>query len=238
MCAKPDNNTSPSKEPSATCKKPKRPRNQGRLYTFLHFLLALPFRLVFCVKRRGLEHVPREGGYLLCANHIAMADVIVIAASLPRQVHFLAKSELFRVPLVAPLITALGAVSLDRSGRDVDAIKKSVQTVQAGKLLAMFPQGTRRPEQNPADTPLRGGAGMITCRAQSPVLPVCLKIKRQKYALFRRVEVIFGAPIPYEAFAFERGSSAEYMTATKQIFAAICALGGYTPTPSEPPATP
>ncbi len=205
-----------------------------RFYMRAHRVLAGFFRFLLCVRPVGQENVPQEGGYLLCANHVAFCDVISIAAVLPRQVRYLAKAELFSVPLLSRLITALGACRLERKGGDIAAIKKTIVLARGGELVAIFPQGHRYGGQNPADTPIKNGAGMIALRANCPVIPVCLKMKKQRYAPFRRVQVIFGKPIPVCELT-EQGltGSPAYRMAGERIFAEICALGGFQKTKTE-----
>jgi 1-acyl-sn-glycerol-3-phosphate acyltransferase len=203
-----------------------------RFYMRAHRVLAGFFRFLLCVKSEGQENVPAEGGYLLCVNHVAFCDVISVAAVLPRQVRYLAKAELFRIPVLGRLIRALGACSLDRGGGDVAAIKKTIALASGGELVAIFPQGHRYGGKNPADTPIKSGAGMIALRAGCPVIPVCLKMKKQRYAPFRRVRVIFGKPIPPSDLVLEGQSGSEaYRAVSEKIFAEICALGGFAPTP-------
>lgn len=188
------------------------------------------FRFVMRLHPIGKENVPAAGGHILCINHVAAVDVISVAAVCPRQLRFLAKKELFRVPLLGWLIRRLGACPLDRGGSDVAAIKKTVSLASSGELVGIFPQGHRYPGKNPADTPIKNGAGMIAFRSGCDVIPVCLRMKKQKYALFRRVEVIFGKPITHaELFPYGEGNSEAYAAASRRIFDEICRLGGFTP---------
>ncbi len=206
----------------------KKKKTKSSFYTRLHFLVAGLIRFLLRVKPVGAENV-QNGGAVLCSNHISFADVIVIAVSLPRNIRmrFLAKAELFKIPLLAPLIRALGAYSLDRSGSDVGTIKKSIEIAQSGEIVVAFPQGHRYAGQNPADTPIKNGVGMIAYRAEVPMIPVCVKVKGAKYGIFRRVNVIFGQPIPYSELGFQNGGSDEYRNATEKVFSKICELGGY-----------
>ena len=201
-----------------------------RFYMRAHRVLAGMFRFLLCLRPVGQKNVPAEGGYLLCVNHVAFCDVLAVAAVLPRQVRYLAKAELFGIPLLGRLITALGACRLDRGGGDVAAIKKTISLAAGGELVAIFPQGHRYGGKNPADTPIKNGAGMIALRAGCPVIPVCIRMKKQRYALFRRVEVIFGEPIPAADLTDDAMSGKEaYRAASEKIFSEICALGGFVP---------
>ena len=196
-------------------------------YMFLHSLLAPFLRFLFKVEVVGAEKLPQVGGYLLCSNHIAKRDVVLIGACSERPINFIAKKELFGIPVLSSLISALGAIRIDRGGNDISAIRKSIELIKSGQVVAIFPQGHRYPKINPASTPLRNGAGLISYRAKCPVIPVCIKTDKIKYALFRKVEIIFGDPIPYEELGFTEEGSQDYMHATELIFGKVCELGGY-----------
>ncbi len=203
-----------------------------KFYRRAHKLLTGFLRFVMRLKPQGVEeNLPPEGGCLICANHIAAVDFISVAAVCRRRVRFLAKIELFRIPIVGWLMSRLGAFSVDRGGSDVAAIRKMLALVEEGEAVALFPQGHRFKGKNPADTPIKDGAGMVAVRARVPVIPVCIKVKKQKYALFRRVEVIYGTPISPEELVDPTLTGREaYRAASQRIFDRICALGGYVPT--------
>ncbi len=188
------------------------------------------FLLALRIKSTGAENLPKYNGCIVCANHVSLFDVFSISASLPkeRRLRYMAKAELFKIPLLRSIISALGAFKVDRGGSDVGAIKKSVSLLKEGEVIGIFPQGTRCKGKNPANTAIKHGAGMIAYYSKAPVLPVAIRTKKQKYALFRQVEVIFGTPITYEELGFSLGGSKEYKAATEKIFAEICRLGGFS----------
>lgn len=185
-------------------------------------------RFFFRVHVSGLENIP-AGGCIVCANHTGYPDALVLAAAFPRQLHFLAKEELFHVPLLAPFARAMGAVSVTRDSADVGAIKKAVSLTQDGDMVAIFPQGHRFRGKNPAETPIKYGIGMMAYRSGAPVLPVCLKMKKQRYCLFRRVDVIIGVPISYADICGCESGREGYEHAANVFFANTCRLGGYIP---------
>lgn len=206
-------------------KKYKRKRFNG--YMITRFFVAPFLRFIFNVRIRGKENIPSEGGFVLCANHIAIRDVLIIGASCPRQVRFIAKKELFSIPILSSIIRGLGAIRLDRKGSDIAALKKSAELVKSGELVAIFPQGHRYPGVEPVTTPTKNGAALITYRAEADVIPVCIKTKKHKYGFFRKVEIIFGKPIDYSRLGFNNGGSEEYQTVTSKIFDRIAELGGF-----------
>ena len=198
-----------------------------RFYYFLRFLLAAPIRFFQRVKPVGLENIDKNKNYIVCANHIAKRDVVLISASYPTQLRFLAKKELFKIPLLSSLITKLGAIKLDRGGSDVTAIKTAVKLAESGETVAIFPQGHRYPKENPATTPRKNGAALIAYHSGCDVLPVCIKTKKIKYTPFCKKEIIFGKPIKNSELGFLNGGSEEYRLATDKIFNEIIKLGGY-----------
>lgn len=203
----------------------KKDRRSG-FYKVVYFLLNRLFRLIFRIKVVGRENEPKDGGFLICCNHISALDVILIAVALKKhQPCFMGKKELFRIPLLSGLIRALGAYPVDRSGSDVGAVKNSIRLLKNGYCVALFPQGTRQPNKNPRDTKVRNGAAMIAMHADATVLP--MSIYREGYSprMLRRTVVSIGKPIPFSAFAYDPKASGEYARISEEIFDRICELG-------------
>ncbi len=205
----------------------KKTKKRKPFYMWMHMIIAFPIRIFNRIKVYGAENIPADGGYIVCANHIAAKDVFLIGASCPRQICFLAKAELFSVPVVRTFLKMMGAVKLDRTGGDVAAIRKSIELLNDGRLVAIFPQGHRNPGVNPQDTVIKSGTGLIAYRSGADILPVFLQAKNNKYRLFRRINVIFGKPIKNSELGISCGRHAEYEAATRKIFGEIIALGGY-----------
>ena len=214
----------------------KKTKDTTPLYSALKVIVTPIYRLLFNVHVKGKENVPKTGGILLCPNHIGAIDVISIGVVCPRQLTFIAKKELFSIPVLGWLIKALGAVKIDRGGSDVGAIKTAVSTIQDGKTVSIFPQGHRFPGVNPATTPIRHGAGLIAYYAKCDVVPVCIQLKKGKYSLFRRTDIIYGKPIKYSELGFSEGRRDEYARATELIYNSIVSLGDFASLPDYDPA--
>nr|MBE6544764.1 (d)CMP kinase [Oscillospiraceae bacterium] len=214
----------------------KKTKDTTPLYSFLKVIVSPVYRLIFNVHVKGKENIPKNGGVLLCPNHIGAIDVISIGTVCPRQITCIAKKELFSVPVLGRLVKALGAVKIDRGGADVGAIKAAVSAIESGKTVVIFPQGHRFPEVDPATTPIRHGAGLIAYHAKSDVIPVCINIKKGKYSLFRRTDIIYGRPIKYEELGFKEGGREEYAKATEMIFSETVKLGDFSSLPAYDPA--
>ena len=209
----------------------------SRFYRIIYAIFVHPVRALFRIRVTNPERMPPSGGCIICANHTSMLDVMILSAGLHRQIRYMAKKELFSVPIVRHLVTALGAYPVDRGGADVASIKRTIAFLENGELVGIFPQGTRRPGVNPAETPVKSGVGMIEWHSRATVVPAYIRTKGNRVRMFQKTELILGEPIPFDAFGFEGGGSAQYKRATERVFHDICALGGYErpvlPSPGE-----
>lgn len=188
--------------------------------------IASPFIKFFCrLKIHGKENLPADGGYMICSNHIAIRDVFLIGVGCNKPVKFIAKKELFSIPVLRSVIKSLGAIPIDRGGSDVGAIKSAITSIKHGNAVAIFPQGHRNPGVAPEETEVRNGAGMIAYRSGCNVVPVCISAKDHRYRIFRLVNIIFGKPITNSELGFVNGGNEEYKAATERIFAEIISLG-------------
>lgn len=212
----------------------KKVKKQKRSYRFFYYTLGWIIRFFHRIKVTGRENIPRSGGGILCANHIAILDIFSIGASVPRPINFLAKRELFKIPILSSLIRSAGAIPLERKKTDLGAIRRSTELAANGNLVAIFPQGHRQPGKNPADTEYKSGAALVAYRSGVPIIPICIKMKRQKYRIFRRTEIIIGKPLSQEELGFVNGGSAEYREAAAKVFNEICRLGNFERTLPDP----
>ena len=204
----------------------KQKREGSRFFKVIYTLLSGIVGFVFRIKIVNPEKEPKDGGFVVCANHIAATDPIVISYAFRlHQVCFMAKKELFKIPLLSSLIRGLGAFPIDRSGNDVGAIKHAVSIVEGGKCLGVFPQGHRYPETDPRTTKTKNGAALIATRAGAPIVPVYIWCKNKRSKLFRRTYVVIGDIIPFEELEYDREAVGEYSRVTDIIFDKICTIG-------------
>lgn len=195
------------------------------LYKFLYACLAWVFRLIYRVHSHGEDVIPGEGACIIAPNHTSALDCIIIAVSAPRQVYFMSKAELFKIPIFAGLIRALGAFPVKRKEGDVGAVKKSIALLKDGNALCMFPQGTRCPyvELESTRDKLKWGVGLISEKSGSDIIPVYIQTKLNKLKLFRRTDVYYGAPVSPSEFAGFEGRD-RHAQASALVFDRICLL--------------
>ena len=213
---------------SKTAKTRKIPKPKSGLYKVVKFLLTYPLRFLCNMRVRGTENEPTtdQGAYLVIANHRTWADPIYLCCVLKHgQPHFMAKKELFKIPLLNLLIRALGAYPVNRSGADVGAIKHTIEMLKAGVCVGMFPQGHRYNKVDPRKTPVKTGAAMIALKAGVPVLPVFIKVKNNKHFFLCRKEVIVGKPISIEEMNYDPEAPGEYQRVADYLFERVCELG-------------
>jgi 1-acyl-sn-glycerol-3-phosphate acyltransferase len=144
------------------------------LYTLIAVLSWPVLKTLFRLRASGLEHVPREGGFVLAANHWSNFDPWPLGLPLfPRRfLRFMAKSELFWFPLGA-IITAAGAFRVRRGERDEEAIETAVVLCREGHVVVMFPEGTRRRKglRKKYEARWHSGAARIALEAGVPLVP-------------------------------------------------------------------
>ena len=194
------------------------------LYSGLYALLHNAVRGLYRIKITGAENEPKTGPCIVCANHLSGSDVVIISASLTRQVRYMAKKELFKIPLLGQLIKVLGAYPIDRSGADISAIKKTIKLLNDGEMVGIFPQGTRYKGKEPTLENLKNGIAMIEYRAKATILPVYIKTKDNTVKFFKKTELIVGKPISFEELNFTECKTEEYKRVTEYIFGKIIEL--------------
>ena len=157
-------------------------------YNFVRSVMRPIYGVLFPARTSGAEHIPEHGAFIICANHVSNRDPFYLAVHAPqRQVHFMAKAELFRFKPLGALLKGLDAFPVDRGHNDLNAVRMAMKVLADGHGLGIFPQGTRSRDNSP--TPMLGGASMIALRAGVPVIPAYIG---GPFRLFRRTPMRFG----------------------------------------------
>ena len=192
-------------------------------YSVAHKCLGGLFRFVYRMKITGKENEPAEGPVLVCANHLSNHDVVVLGAALNRPVRYFAKAELFKVPVVAQLVKALGAFPVERGNASSAsaAIKNTLHLLENDEMVGIYPQGARYIGIDPRTTDVKGGVGMIAHHSHATVLPVLIRTKTWKIKFFRRTWVTIGKPIPFEELGMTGARGADFLKASELIFSKI-----------------
>lgn len=198
------------------------------LYAILKPLAVIVMRLLFRVEGRGVHHVPRTGPALLVANHSSLLDPPLIGGLTPRPVAFLAKAELFRIPLFGRLLRGLNAHPVRREGGDPAALRLALRILEKGGTLLVFPEGTRGVEGTLR--PGKPGAGMLAAMSRAPVVPVYVRGSGRawprgvRWPRPAKVTVTFGPPIQFGTEAGATQKKDSYEAASQAMMAAIARL--------------
>ncbi len=191
-------------------------------YNFVTWLLGGVFKLLFRVKVVGKENEKFDGPAIYCANHMSNWDAVILAVSTKRPITFVAKKELFDVPVLRGLLKALGAQPIDRGASDLMAMRTILSILKSGGSIFMFPQGTRYPGVSPENTEVKNGISMITKHTKATVLPISIYTKNYTVKLFRKVYVVIGEPMSYDSLNIADSSREEYERVAADVFARVC----------------
>ncbi|WP_337287869.1 lysophospholipid acyltransferase family protein [Candidatus Methylomirabilis sp.] len=184
-------------------------------------------KVAFRLHIEGEEFIPRTGPTILAANHVSFIDPIIIMISVRRPVRFMAKKELFRFPVFGWLLRQFGTFPIDRTRINLQAFKQATSLLEAGEVVAMFPEGTRGDgiELRPA----KPGIGLIAARTGAPVVPVLhqgtgkVLPRGTWFPRPHRIVIKFGTPLRFaEGQVGKRQDQAELFSQT--IMEKIAAL--------------
>lgn len=196
-----------------------------KIFKWVSYVLS---RLFYRIRCDGSDKLPEDGPVIICANHKSYWDPIFVAAVFKRPVFFMAKKELFRVPFLKQLVTALHAFPVNRHNPDRTAINRSLEILRNGRVLGLFPEGTRYRKEDGLGKPYNGVA-LIAFHSNAPVLPVAIfgssRIMPQKavFPHFPRITMAVGEPLCLHESQFSAEKDKLGM-ATEQIMHSIMKL--------------
>jgi 1-acyl-sn-glycerol-3-phosphate acyltransferase len=210
------------------------------LYWFSKYVLLGPLlRLFFRPSIEGLEHVPARGGAILASNHLAVADSFFLPLLVPRRITFLAKREYFIQPGIVGwfkkiFFTGVGQVPIDRSGGSAAqaAMDTAVRLLREGKLLGIYPEGTRSPDARLYKG--KTGVARMALEARVPVIPVAMigtdKVNPIGSRIWRprKVRIKIGPAFDFSRYAGMAGDRFIERSMTDEIMYALMELSGQT----------
>ncbi len=141
----------------------------------------------------GKENFPKDGGVLLCSNHISNFDPPTVGIAAPKPVHFMAKEELFSAPILGKLLPSINAFPVKRGMSDREALRTGLKLLKEGKVLGLFPEGTRSKTGELGKG--LAGAGFFALRSKAHIVPCAIV---GPYKPFKRLKVVFGKPIQFD----------------------------------------
>ena len=137
-------------------------------YRTAQILSFLYYRFFHGFQVEGLEHVPKDGAFLLASNHLSFLDPPALGCLMPRNLHYFARDSLFTGPL-GLLIKSLNSIPVNRSQLDLATLRRVLKVLDEGHPLLVFPEGTRSEDGELGAG--KKGVGMLVAKSQVPVLP-------------------------------------------------------------------
>jgi 1-acyl-sn-glycerol-3-phosphate acyltransferase len=166
------------------------------VYFFIRSTIHLFFETIYRIRIIGVHNIPKRGRLILCSNHVSYLDPVILGGFFPRQIYYMAKSEVFKNNFLASLVSYLNTFPVNRNSFDRKAIRYSVSILNSENVLGIFPEGTRAVDGIMKEG--QSGVGLISVLTKSPILPVAIsgtnKIvqKPRKRLFFPMVKIAYG----------------------------------------------
>jgi 1-acyl-sn-glycerol-3-phosphate acyltransferase len=140
------------------------------LYRIVHVVIGALSRIYWRLSFEGRENVPATGAFVLAPVHRSFVDFALVSGVTKRRMRYMGKDSLWNVPVLRNLISALGAFPVRRGAADREALRRSIEVIEGGEPLVLFPEGTRR--FGPTIEHLFDGAAYVATRGSVPMVPV------------------------------------------------------------------
>lgn len=188
--------------------------NESKIYKFLRPAAKLVVGAKFRVRSFGEENIPKDGAFILAANHISALDPVMIISHCPRTLHFMAKEELFKNRIFASFLKNMNVFPVRRQTSDKKALEFAKKIVSSGWVLGIFPEGSRSKDATPKKA--KNGVAYLAAKTGADVLPV--SIYKTPGTKERRplVTLRFGTLVKNGEFDFEEGYSQQKIRAASE----------------------
>jgi len=191
---------------------------------FAHLVGRFWAKSIVCVSRvkvsvRGLEHIDPSATYVYMANHQSMFDILALLGYLPVQFRWLAKMELFQIPVFGYSMARVGYISIDRSNRRsaYKSLQEAAQKIAQGVSVMVFPEGTRSTDGQ--IKPFKGGGFHLAVRSGQPIVPVVIfgshQVMPKGKLRIRRGQIILSINPPIDTTHYKRNGKEALMESVR-----------------------
>lgn len=185
----------------------------------LVFCISTFSKIVFRVKKVGEENVPKQGAYIMCANHLSNWDAPILVSSTKRPMNVMAKEELFKNKFIHWSGKKCLVFPVKRGKMDIDSMKHSLQVLKNGEILMLFPEGTRKGMAKNGRA--QNGAAFMALRTGTPVIPVNISGKMKP---FHQVTLTYGKPLDFSEYKTNKPEKEILEKVSKEIMENIISL--------------
>jgi 1-acyl-sn-glycerol-3-phosphate acyltransferase len=199
-------------------------------YALLWILVNVVARVCFRYRTVGAEHVPRQGGVLLAANHESYLDIPLLGCGVRRRLHFLGRRSLFPNPIIGWICRHLGWIPIRQDRLDREGFSEAIQLIKAGKAVVIYPEGAR--SRDGCLQPAKPGVGVIVAKTGCPVVPVHIEGTFEalppdaRFIRCRPVTVTFGEPMDLTEELKKLDGKTAYQHVASAVMARIAELAG------------
>lgn len=195
------------------------------LYYLGKVIFILLFKICFRIRAFGSKDFPKTGPVIIASNHTSFLDPIIVGISVHRQLYFLARQSLFKVKILGKILPLVNTLPLKREAVDVGAFKIALDKLKEGKVISIFPEGTRTKDGN-LQKP-RYGIGFLKEISGAKIVPCYIKGSREvlprgaRLPRFSKISVYIGRPLNFKLKDFNGTRKERYMKIAMETMEAI-----------------
>lgn len=199
--------------------------------------ILTPFSMFLLKEIKGLDNLPKKGGFVLASNHCSYLDPIVIPIlflkQFKRKVHYLAKKELFEPWILNKVLKAAEIIPIDRTGKDKGALKEALKALKDGEIISLFPEGGR--SRTGRIQKGKTGVARLALWAKVPVIPIGIKgsydiwpAHKKIFKLKKGIELNIGKPMYFDKYYHKQITKKLLTDVTRKIMKEVARLSNQT----------
>ena len=167
-------------------------------YKIFKIICRLWFGAILRTKVVGTENIPKNGAFILAANHVSNWDPPFLGTFIDREINYMGKEELFKNPIMAWICRNLHVFPVKRGAADKNAIKTALKLLKDGKCFGIFPEGTRSKDGTLGKA--QNGVSLIAAMSKAPIIPAAIVNTEKIFSrdeFFPQTAVIYGSPMKF-----------------------------------------